>query len=239
MPTYFVTGTRSGIGLEYVRQLSLSPDNVVVAAVRDVNADISSLQSVISHPDVKAKIHLIQVDLSSPESIASVPSQLLPGLKINALIQNAAALFPATREETLLTMASESLTQHFNVNVIGPALLVQVLVPLLAPGAIIANITSGIGSLSMVSSGRINAELTAYSISKTALNMLTVHQAKALTGKAIVVCVDPGHVKTPMGGPKASVEIADSARGVLKALGGLRSEDACKFYLYNGDTLPW
>ena len=122
---------------------------------------------------------------------------------------------------------------------IGSARMVQVLLPYLEKGAVITNITSGIGSLKKVSVGRINAEITPYSISKTALNMLTVHQAHHLKGKAIVVCMDPGHVKTEMGGPKAVLETTDSAQSVLASLSRLVPNGNGKFFLYNGTELPW
>ncbi|KAL2174126.1 uncharacterized protein P884DRAFT_159406, partial [Thermothelomyces heterothallicus CBS 202.75] len=89
-------------------------------------------------------------------------------------------------------------------------------------------------------------EITPYGLSKAALNMLTVHQQAQLrargggSGGIVVVAVDPGHVKTEMGGPSAVVEVEDSARGVLKLVEGLTErEDGGKFWLYNGEELPW
>lgn len=136
-------------------------------------------------------------------------------------------------------MAVNSLNAHFETNVIGPALLLQALAPRLAMGAVVANITSGVGSMAMIMDGRVNAQYPAYSISKTALNMLTVHQAAELKGKAIVVCVDPGWVKTKMGGLGALMEAADSARNVLRTLSSLRDEDTGKFMSNDGTPVPW
>jgi len=85
---------------------------------------------------------------------------------------------------------------------------------------------------------RIAAEPAPCNISKTALNMLTVHQSKQLEGKVIVVCVDPGHLKTVMGGRKAVLEVEGSAKGLLTLLAVLKFEDNGRLLLYNEVELP-
>ncbi|KAK4206141.1 C-factor [Rhypophila decipiens] len=244
MPVYVVTGTRGGIGLEYVRQLSSDPSNVVFALVRNpTGSNISALETI--QTDATGTVHIIDCDISSDENISGLADRVRAKFSdvnsaINMLINNAAILDEDKRGETSLNLTSKSLWNHIETNTMGPARVLQALLPSLAPDALVANISSGIGSLEMLADGRITAELTAYSISKTALNMLTVHQAKQLADRGItVVAVDPGHVKTEMGGPGAVVEIPDSARGVLKTLHGLTHKDTGKFVLYTGEELPW
>jgi NAD(P)-dependent dehydrogenase (short-subunit alcohol dehydrogenase family) len=239
MPVFVIIGARTGIGLEYVRQLANSPLNTVLAIVRDLKADLTALTAVRSNN--ASKVHILECDISSEKSLSKLAPQIVSALvpegKVNVLINNAAILH--SPQETCLNTSADALLSHFSTNAIGPAKVLQNLLPHLATGAVVANITSGIGSLAMLSDGRISAEFTPYSISKTALNMLTVHQAKQLKGKATVVCVDPGHVKTVMGGNDAVMEIEDSAKGVLATLAGLKVEDNGKFLLYNGTELPW
>ncbi|KAK0745011.1 NADP-dependent dehydrogenase-like protein [Apiosordaria backusii] len=257
MPAYVITGTRTGIGLEYVRQLAQSHNNTIFALVRSLTGgDLAALKSIqaspSSHPD--SKVYILECDVSSPASIAALPQLILSTvtttdtdtantpLKIDVLLNNAATLH--SRPETALTLTAPTLLSHMHTNVLGPALVFQSLFTsgLLSPTARVVNITSGIGSLRMVSDGRINAEITPYSISKTALNMFTVHQARqlrAVGSDVVVVAVDPGHVKTEMGGPAAVVEVEDSARGVLRVVEGLKEGDSGKFLLYNGEELEW
>ncbi|KAH6685968.1 hypothetical protein F5X68DRAFT_262475 [Plectosphaerella plurivora] len=237
MPSFIITGARTGIGLEYVRQLALHPDNTIIALVRNATSDMASLDRIIS--DAQALVILVECDLSSSESITSLPARLPQDLGYDIVIQNAAILLSGSYEESTLNVTPDSLRAHFETNVIGPALLFQTLAPFLNHGAVVANITSGVGSMKMLSRGQITAQIPAYSLSKAALNMLTVHQAEQLKGKAIVVCVDPGHVKTQMGGPGAVMEVEDSAKNVVATLGRLRQEDSGKFLLYNGTELPW
>ncbi|KXH58369.1 short chain dehydrogenase/reductase SDR [Colletotrichum nymphaeae SA-01] len=264
MPTYVVTGARAGIGLEYINQLSKSPSNTVIALVRSTapSTDLSALEAIRSSST--AATHILECDVSSEASIAALPGRLSAALqesrgtpaKVDFLINNAATLQFA--HQTSLTLDKAGLDVHMETNVLGPARMVQVLLPFLTAeggsekdgaeaagkggeriAAVVANITSGAGSLGWTSDGRVGM-LAGYSISKAALNMLTVHQARELRGHGIVaVAVDPGHVKTDSGGPGATVEVEDSAGDILSLLAGLKSADSGKFFLYNGTSVPW
>lgn len=239
MPVYVVTGARSGIGLEYARQLTANPSNTVICTVRDTSADISDLRNAIAKSEGRG--HIVQCDISSESSIATLAHAIPPILgeeKIDVLVNNAA--IQQSQGQTGLNLDGASLLSHMKANVIGPAKVTQTLLPYLREGsAIIANISSGLGSLAVLSDRSIEPCMTPYSISKCALNMLMIHQAYELRGKAMVVCVDPGHVKTAMGGPEAAVDVEDSARGVLKVLSGLKTEDTGKFFQYTGNSVPF
>jgi len=78
-----------------------------------------------------------------------------------------------------------------------------------------------------------------YSISKAAQNMLTLHQARDLKKQAIVICMDPGWVKTRMGGKGAFVEPEVSIKGMLEVIEGLKKEDTGKFYRFDGSQCHW
>lgn len=136
-------------------------------------------------------------------------------------------------------MTSESLANHMNVNVMGPAKLVQVLEPHLQTGSVVMNMTSGLGSLAYNRSKEM-PECTVYAISKAALNMLTVHQAAQLRDRGVrVICMDPGWVKTDMGGKEAALEKEESIGGMLKVLKGLKETDSGKFFVYDGSEKEW
>ena len=234
---YLVTGCRGGIGLEIVRELARDSSNTVIAVVRRLDSDITSLEAIKNTNTTQ--VHLLGCDVSSADSVkklASSVGEFLGPVKIDRLINNAAIL--GWREETSLNLSTDALLSHITTNVMGPAMVVQNLLPYLAPQAVIANITSGAGSMGLLSAGRIKAENTPYGISKAALNMLTIHQAKNLPEKT-VVCIDPGHVKTEMGGPNAVLEVPDSARGVLGVISNLSQQSTGSFLLYNGTKLPW
>ncbi|KAF6814975.1 short chain dehydrogenase/reductase SDR [Colletotrichum sojae] len=245
MPTYVITGARGGIGLEYVNQLSKIPSVTVVALVRDLSADLSDLQTIKAAAE--GAVHILECDISSEPSISSLPERLTtalgPDVKVDVLINNAATL--QYTDQRASTLDAAGLEAHMTSNVLGPARTLQVLLPFFqtsedGKGTVVANITSGAGSLGWVANGKVPHVLTPYAISKAGLNMLTVHQAKQLADTGVVVvAVDPGHVKTKAGGPGATVEVADSAGGILRLLEGLDREDGGRFFLHDGSEVPW
>jgi hypothetical protein len=70
--------------------------------------------------------------------------------------------------------------------------------------------------------------------------MLTVHQAVELKPKAaFVICMDPGWVKTDMGGKGAILEKEESIGGTMKCLAGLTIAESGNFFVYNGQEKAW
>jgi NAD(P)-dependent dehydrogenase (short-subunit alcohol dehydrogenase family) len=58
----------------------------------------------------------------------------------------------------------------------------------------------------------------AYSISKAALNALTIQLAASMRGTGVLVnCVDPGWVRTRMGGPSAPRSVEQGAETIVWA----------------------
>ena len=240
MPTIVITGTRSGLSLEHVRQLSQDPSNTIIALVRSLTSgDLSALRSVQS--SATGTVHILECDTSSPPSIAGLSDRIKAAspttTTIDVLINNAAIL--QHKPETSLNLSPEAFVSHMSTNVLGPALTLSALLPMLAKDAKVVNITSGLGSLELLSNGTIGVEATHYSLSKAALNMLTVHQARQVSKGVVVVCLDPGYAKTEMGGPGATTEPEESVAGTLKVIRGLREEDAVRFFLFRGEGLPW
>lgn len=142
--------------------------------------------------------------------------------------------------EGALSLTREALLSHIDTNVIGPAKVVETLLPFLKSGSVVMNMTSGLASCGKTLSDIKEAKCTTYSISKAALDMLTVHQSFELKDRGVrVVCMDPGWVKTRMGGEGAVLEPEESIGGMLKAIHGLGKEETAKFYQYDGTECPW
>ncbi|PSN75152.1 NAD(P)-binding protein [Corynespora cassiicola Philippines] len=242
MPIYFLTGASRGIGLELARELSKTKDNTVITAVRSVSDGLKFLQNQNDN------IKIATCDISSLSSISSLATSVgdvLPsGSKITHLINNAAIV--AGPEKNCLSVLNDALNETINVNVLGPAKIVDVLVPFLAPNATILNISSGIGSLELVSNKKPAAKFAAYSISKAALNMMAVHQAQEYQGRFRVLLMDPGWARTKLGGENAELEPLESARGVLSTLKKIEVDTQAdidagvvRFYNFLGETVPW
>jgi hypothetical protein len=70
--------------------------------------------------------------------------------------------------------------------------------------------------------------------------MPAVRQAIELKPKRVIAtCMDPGWVKTDMGGKGAILEKEESTGGMLKCLAGLTIEESGKFFVYDGQEKAW
>ncbi|KAI0641287.1 NAD-P-binding protein [Trametes meyenii] len=232
--TWLVTGASRGIGLEFVRQLVASPDNLVVAAVRnpDKAAALTELKD-----GAKAALHIVEVDVGNFDSIRAsvkVLEPILGQVGLDYLVNNAAI----AEEDTAFSLDPDGLLRTIRTNVAGPALLSQVVLPFIekSPRKVILNISSTGGSLGSVS--LIGARATSYSISKAALNMLTVKQ-KFERPDIIVITLCPGWVKTDMGGKNAALEPKDSVSGILKVITSVALADSGKYLRQTGEEIQW
>ena len=240
--TYAITGFNRGLGLEFVRQLSApGASNTIIAAVRSLSGELDDLKTLASK-STGSKIHILECDTASLPSIqkfGTEASKVLDGKQLDVLLNNAG--INAVPQQTSLDLGEEDVLQHIRVNVLGPAKTTEALVPLLGPGSVVVNMTSGLGSCER---SKKTPKCAAYSISKAAVNMLTVHNASDLKGKGVrIICMDPGWVKTRMGGEGAMLEPEVSIGGMLRTIervGGQEGEgDSGKFYTYTGEEVPW
>jgi NAD(P)-dependent dehydrogenase (short-subunit alcohol dehydrogenase family) len=240
MPVYCITGTNRGLGLEFVRQLAQSSDNTIIAATRSLSSDLTDLKAVAS-----PSTHILECDTGNVASIRAFVKEVKHTLgnegKIDFLLNSAGVNLASWQSS--LTLGPDELQTQIAINVIGPAKIVELLLDanLLSEDVRVLNMTSGLGSLQRSSEIKPR-KCAGYSISKAGLNMLTVHQSEDLKAHlpgAVVIVMDPGWVKTRMGGEGAVLEPSESIGNMLRVLHGLSSEDTGSFYLYNGEKIPW
>ncbi len=100
----------------------------------------------------------------------------------------------------------------------------------------IACLSSQMGSIS----GNQSGAHYLYRSSKAALNMVVKSLSIDLRDRGVtVLALDPGWVRTDMGGPDAELTPAESIRGMIGVLGALSLGDSGKYLSYNGAELPW
>jgi len=240
MPTYAITGSNRGLGLEFIRQLTgPSTSNTIFAGVRSTSSDLSDLHALIS-ASKSSQVHILECDTASLSSLQSFASQVASHLgssgRLDFLLNNAG--INAVAEQDSLHIGPSDLAEHITVNVLGPAKLVEYLRPHIQPGSVVMNMTSGLGSVA-ATKGMKPTKCATYSISKAALNMLTAHQAYDLGEGTCVICMDPGWVKTRMGGEGAILTPEESIKGMLGTLGKVGPEETARFYTYTGKEVPW
>ena len=203
----FVTGANKGIGYEICRQVARGGARVFLGA-RDAGrgqAAVAKLEA--ENPD--AHVELLLIDVASTASIDRAVTELgaqIPSLDV--LVNNAGIL--EDRAGTILETDLGLLRRTLETNLLGPLYLTQKLIPLLGAatgGARIVNVSSALGQLHDMSD-----EYPAYSISKVALNAITLQFADALKSKNIAVnTISPGWVRTDMGGEGANLSVEEGA----------------------------
>jgi len=138
--------------------------------------------------------------------------------------------------DVAFNMSYDALLDTFRANVAGPALIAQVYLPYLEKGSrkVILNMTSGLASFGL----DLGAKNASYTISKTALNMLTYKQSKERPS-IISVCVDPGWVKTTMGGEGAMLEVHESVGPFVDFLKRVSAPQSGGFFDRHGNAIVW
>jgi len=233
-----ITGANRGIGLEFCRQLLARGDRVVATARHPGKA--TALNALTG--EYPGRLHVLPLDVAEAKSRAELVRELPLVLdegddgapaRIDLLVNNAGVLHSGERfghvEQSILE-------DSLRTNALGPFLLAQALVPLLADGARIANLSTVMASIA--SRGEFRSP--SYCASKAAQNMLTVQLAHALAGRGIVVlAVHPGWVMTAMGGEHATVATADAVHGLLQVIDGATPAQSGTFLDWRGETIPW
>jgi 3alpha(or 20beta)-hydroxysteroid dehydrogenase len=178
-----VTGAARGQGAEEARALATAGATVVATDVLDFEPETAEAQGWDAGRLVQR--HLDVTDAAGWASLASWLSSELG--RVDALVNNAGV---AARER-LPHVSLDAWHRAFDVNVTGPMLGIQALVPLMRPGSSIVNICS-VAALS----GHAAA---AYTASKWALRGLTRAASLELGSQGIRVnAVMPGLVDTPL-----------------------------------------
>lgn len=232
MQRVLVTGANRGIGLEFVRQL-LTRGARVIGACREPGKALKLTGLAAAHP---GRLTLLPLDLTKERSIVELARQAAELVDaLDLLINNAGVLVAGERYGEL---AAKTFNETFDVNVVGPLLLTQALTPLLTRGESpkIANLSSDLGSLSKTTS----FYTPSYAISKAGLNMATRLLAAELAPAGVtIVSVNPGWVKTDMGGAQAPVTVQASVTGMLTVINGLQRRDSGRFFDQTGAALAW
>ncbi|MBC6994529.1 SDR family oxidoreductase [Neolewinella lacunae] len=204
-----VTGANRGLGKETARQLAQAGYHVVLTSRSAAGQAVADEYraaglSVDFHP----------LDVADGQSIGELTDYLTANYPHLDVLINNAGIHYDTFQNTL-NADFAIVEEAIHVNTIGPWRLSKALIPLLqkSAGGRIVNVSSSSGSFADSWPGT-----PAYSISKAALNMLTLKLAADLADTPILVnSVCPGWVRTEMGGEAAPRSVAEGAASIIWA----------------------
>jgi NAD(P)-dependent dehydrogenase (short-subunit alcohol dehydrogenase family) len=231
MPNVLVTGASRGLGLEFVRQY-LTEGYAVIAACRNPGT-ARALQQL--ERDSKGALTSVELDVADNASVKQAAARIATST-IDILVNCAGVI--GTAGQTLGSLDYTAWMHVLEVNVLGPARVCEAFVERVAKSGrrLIITITSGMGSLADNTSGGY----IAYRTSKAAVNMLMRSAAIDLKPRGITcVVVNPGWVKTDMGGPNAKLSPEESVGAMRRLIAKLGPRDSGRFYNYDGSEYPW
>lgn len=189
-----VTGGSRGLGKNAVLKLAASGTDIIFTYNSQRDA---ALQVVAEIEQTGAKAVALQLNVSDVASFSEFAKQVKAQLSqvwgresFDYLVNNAGIGLYASFAETSEALFDELMNIHFK----GPFFLTQQLLPLMADGGRILNVSTGLARFALPG-------YAAYASMKGAMEVLTRYQAKELGARGISVnSIAPGAIETDFGG---------------------------------------
>ncbi len=217
-----ITGGNRGIGLGFVRQY--------LGLGAEVWACFRSEAGALADIDEQA-LHKVRWDIGRDDG----PVGDLPDA-VDLLINNAGIYGPPKSEQSLDRVRPATMLEVFNIDCIGPLRVVQHLLDRFRPGAVIANVSSKMGSVTDNSSGGTYA----YRAAKAALVMVSRSMALDLAPRDVhVITLHPGWVRTDMTAHQGLIDVQTSVAGMVDVIGRARDYDPGAFVAFDGSLIPY
>ena len=222
-----ITGAGRGIGLGFTKHY-LNHDDTVYACYRTESEELDELAN--RNPN----LNLLQWDVTHPASNDLVDE--FPN-NIDIVINNAGIYGPKKDGQSLQKVTGEVMHEVFDVDCVAPLRVVQTVLPKLQrPGAIIANISSKMGSSADNSSGGTYA----YRAAKAALVIVTKSMAVDLEPEGITaISLHPGWVRTDMVNFTGLIDVEESVAGMVNVLENLDKYQPGDFVAFDGKVVPY
>ncbi|MCS6878324.1 MAG: SDR family oxidoreductase [Geminicoccaceae bacterium] len=224
MPSVLVSGASRGIGRGLVARFARAGWTVLACAREPGAIDLEG-----------SGIERFALDVTDPESVARL-ARALSGRPLDVLINNAGVYGP--RETRLGAIDYDAFRAVLETNTLGPVRLTEALLANLRAGErkTVVTLSSIMGSIALATSpgGLL------YRTSKAAVNMAMRSIAAELAAEGFtVVVVHPGWVRTDMGGPGATLSVAERAEHLFRLIDRLRPSANGRFFAHDGRELPW
>lgn len=226
-----ITGANRGIGLEMARQYAADGWRVYACCRQPERAPALSRLAA----DTAGRLSVHPLDVTNAAQVAAL-SAVLGDDSLDLLINNAGIYGQDDAGFGNTDVAAWLRT--FEVNAIAPLKIMEALVDAVARSRrrVMACVSSKMGSMADNRSGGSYV----YRSSKAALNAVVMSAAVDLRRRGIaVVALNPGWVKTDMGGPNAEITVTESVTALRALLDRVGPADSGRFIDVDGTTIPW
>ncbi|WP_260636871.1 SDR family oxidoreductase [Streptomyces angustmyceticus] len=180
----------------------------------------------------EGRLTIESLEMTDPEQISALRDRLAQRT-LDLLFVNAAI---ARGDLPIGEVPTDMFTEVMTTNALSPMRVVESLRPLVAPTGTIGVMSSSQGSIALNTRGGQDL----YRASKSALNQLMRSYAARYAGDPrTLLLVDPGWVRTDLGGPGAELSVAESVPGVAETIERHRGKTGLHFVDYEGQVVPW
>ncbi|MFF4226725.1 SDR family NAD(P)-dependent oxidoreductase [Streptomyces abikoensis] len=172
------------------------------------------------------------LEMTEPEQVSALRDRLARRT-LDLLFVNAAI----TRGDLPIgQVPTDMFTEVMITNALGPMRVVESLGPLVAPTGTIGVMSSDQGSVSLNTEGGQDL----YRASKSALNQLMrCYAARHAEDTRTLLLMDPGWVRTELGGPDADLSVEESVPGVAETIERQQGKPGLHFLDHKGQVVPW
>ena len=234
MPSVLITGSKSGLGLEFVRQYAADGWHVV--------ATCRSPETAADLKAVEGDVELRPLDVADFDAVDRLATDLV-GTPLDVLILNAGK---TKRPQGIGTMDYDAWAEIFRVNTMAPLKMAEALVENVAASdqKKIIGISSRLASIEFATAEDHTFELRGayypYRTTKAALNMVMRTMAAELGPRGILtVALCPGWVRTKMGGDNATYSTTESVGWMRAITERLTAAESGSFISHEGEVYPF
>lgn len=224
--TALILGASRGIGLGLAQELAARGWRVFASR----RTPSPALEQAAAASD--GRIEVVTADVTDGASLDALAGQIGAD-SLDAVLVNAGIMGPP--DQSVETATADDVAEIMMTNAVGPAHAGKVLLPLIRDGGTLAFTTSRMGSIADSSGG-----YDLYRMSKAAQNILArgISEQAAKARGIAVLSLHPGWVQTDMGGPGATLTVAESVRGLADVLGAEHPAEH-RFLSFNGHQIAW
>ncbi|XVF23041.1 hypothetical protein REPUB_Repub13aG0003700 [Reevesia pubescens] len=245
-----VQGASRGIGLEFVKQLlEKNEKGHVIATCRNPTRATGLLEL---ENQFAQRLNILPLDVTLESTIEDSAKSITETYGSLNLLINASGILSIPSvlqpETTLSKVHKSSMMLAYEVNAVGPILVIKHMWPLLKAGggfgterdvAVVANLSARVGSIGDNRLGGWHS----YRASKAALNQLEFARKK---DPVACILLHPGTVDTDLSRPFQRNVPADklftkefSAQKLLNIINNTKRQDNGKFFAWDGQEIPW
>jgi NAD(P)-dependent dehydrogenase (short-subunit alcohol dehydrogenase family) len=227
-----ITGANRGLGRALTEKL-LAGGHHIYAISRRESDDLLQLRK--KYP---GSLRLYSGDVSNESSIRQALETIAGQVSALDIILNNAAVNLEQSHPLLEQVDFSIYLPTYQINVVGPLMVVKYALPLLRKGArkLIVNFSSEAGSIGACE----RSSEYSYCMSKAALNMASRILQNALKKEGIkILALHPGWFSSDMGGADAPITPSEAAEEIVKLVLNPPGLDGPIYVASNADALEW